>query len=73
MKSQVCAIIVVNYLLLGTIILQASAFKVLDHDLTVAESKKHDSWDKGEESDFFEHGEHEKGEKGEKGYESKHG
>lgn len=73
MRNQVCVFIVVNYLLVGSIILRAGAFKVLNHDLTVAESKKHDSWEKGEESDFFDHGEHEKGEKGDKGYESKHG
>lgn len=73
MKNRLCLFIFANCLLLGVTFLQANAFKVLDHDLTVAESKKHESWEKGGESEHHHHGEEEKGEKGEKGYESKHG
>lgn len=63
-----------NCLLLCVSFLQVSAFKVLNHDLTVSESKKHEKhWEKGGESDHHHHDEEEKGEKGEKGYESKHG
>lgn len=60
-------------LLLGVSVLQTSAFHVLEHDLEVAGSDKHEEWEKGDESDFFAEDEEEKGEKGEKGYESKHG
>lgn len=73
MKNRLCLFVVGNCLLLGVSILQASAFKVLDHDLAVAESKKHHEHEKGGESDFFHKGYEEKGEKGDKGYESKHG
>lgn len=73
MKKRLYLFIVANCLLFGVSFLQVNAFKVLNHDLTVAESKKHDSWEKGDESDFFEEESAEKGEKGDKGYESKHG
>lgn len=74
MKNRLYLFIIANCLLLGVSILQANAFKVLDYDLTVAESKKHEKhWEKGGESDFFHKGHEEKGEKGDKGYESKHG
>lgn len=62
-----------NLLLFGVSVLYANAFRVLDHDLEVAASGKHEEWEKGDESDFYEEDEGEKGEKGDKGYESKHG
>lgn len=62
-----------NFLLLGVSLYHANAFKVLDHDLDVAASGKHEEWEKGDESDYHGEEDSEKGEKGEKGYESKHG
>lgn len=55
---------------------RANAFRVLDHDLEVAASDKHEShgeWEKGDESDYYGEHDEKKGEKGEKGYDSKHG
>lgn len=62
-----------NCLLLGISLLQASAFKVVEHDLEVAESHHGKHWEKGGEHHHFGEEEEEKGEKGHKGYESKHG
>lgn len=62
-----------NLLLLGVSLWHANAFRVLDHDLEVAASGKHEAWEEGDEEDFYGEEESEKGEKGEKGYESKHG
>lgn len=73
MGNRLFLFIFANCLLLGVSFWQASAFKVLDYDLAVAGSDKHEEWEKGDESDFFGEEEDEKGEKGEKGYESKHG
>lgn len=73
MRNRIFLLIFANCLLLGVTFLQASAFKVFDHDLVVAGSDKHEEWEKGDESDFFAEEDDEKGEKGDKGYESKHG
>lgn len=73
MKNRLFLFIFVNCLLLGISFLQASAFKVIDHDLEVAASHKGHHWEKGGEHDHHHHEEEEKGEKGHKGYESKHG
>lgn len=73
MRNRLFLFIVVNCVLLGVRILRVNAFRVLDHDLEVAASEKHEEWEKGDESDFYGEDEESKGEKGEKGYESKHG
>lgn len=73
MKNRLFLFIFANCLLLCVSFLQASAFKVLDHDLEVAASHKHHSWEKGGESHHHGEEEEEKGEKGSKGYEEKHG
>lgn len=53
--------------------MQANSFKVVDFDLEVGASGKHEEWEKGDESDFFEGDEEKKGFKGEKGYKGEHG
>lgn len=74
MKNRLFLFIFVNCLIFGISFLQASAFKVIDHDLEVAASHKHGKhWEKGDEHHHFGEEEEEKGEKGHKGYESKHG
>lgn len=73
MKNQLLLFIVANCLLLVISFLQASAFKVVDHDLEVAASHKGHHYEKGDEHHHFGEEEEEKGEKGHKGYESKHG
>lgn len=73
MGNRLFLFIFANCLLLSVSFLQASAFKVLDHDLEVAASKKESSWEKGGEADHHSEEEGKKGGKGEKGYESKHG
>lgn len=73
MKDQLILFIVANCLLLAVSVLQASAFKVVNHDLDVAETGKEQSFEKGGEAGHHSAGEEAKGEKGEKGYESKHG
>lgn len=71
-NNRLFLFIFANCLLLGVSFLQASAFKVVNHDLEVAASHKHHH-EKGHKSDFFGEEEEEKGEKSSKGYESKHG
>lgn len=63
--SAICAF-------LGVIILQSDAFKVIEHDLAVAESKHHEH-EKGHEADHFDKHSEEKGEKHSKEFEAKHG
>lgn len=74
MKNQLFLFLVANCLLLLISFLQASAFKVVDHDLETAASKGHSKhWEKGDEHHHYGEEEEEKGEKGHKGYDSKHG
>lgn len=73
MRNRLFLLLFANGLLLSVSFLQVNSFKVVEHDLEVAGSKKEEEWEKGDESDFFGESEEEKGEKGDKGYESKHG
>lgn len=73
MRNRLFLFIFVNCLVFCVFVLRANAYRVLDHDLEVAASGKHEEWEKGDESDYYGENEHKKGEKGEKGYESKHG
>lgn len=74
MGNRLFLFIFVNCLLLGVRFLNANAYKVVDYDLEVAASDKHEKkHEEGHEEDHYGEHEEKKGEKGEKGYESKHG
>lgn len=73
MGNRLILFVFANCLLFGVRVLHANAFRVLDHDLEVAASGKHEEWEKGDEEDYYGENDEEKGGKGEKGYESKHG
>lgn len=72
MGSRIRFLILTSFVVFCVSLLQVNAFKVIDHDLEVAASDKHE-WEKGDESDFFGEDHEEKGHKAEKGYEDKNG
>lgn len=73
MGSQIRLVLLSCFVVFCVSLLHVNAYKVIDHDLEVAASGKHEEWEKGDEADFHEQESEEKGHKGEKGYESKHG
>lgn len=73
MGSQIRLVLLSCFVIICVSLLRVNAYKVIDHDLEVAASGKHEEWEKGDEADFHEQDSEEKGHKGEKGYESKHG
>lgn len=72
MASGVRLLLLSCFVIFCVSLLRVNGFKVVDHDLEVAASDKHE-WEKGDESDFFGEDHEEKGHKAEKGYEDKHG
>lgn len=50
----------------------SDGYKVVEHDLDVAASDKHE-WEKGDDEDHYYEEHDEKGEKGKKGYKGEHG
>lgn len=73
MGSQIRLVLLSCFVVFFVSLLHVNAYKVIDHDLEVAASGKHEEWEKGDEADFHDQESEEKGHKGEKGYESKHG
>lgn len=73
MRSRLIFCVFAHYVVFGLLSIQANSFKVVDFDLEVGASGKHEEWEKGDESDFYEGDEEKKGFKGEKGYEGEHG
>lgn len=72
MGSRIRFLLLACFVVFCVSLLNVNAFKVIDHDLDVAASHKHE-YEKGDESDYFAEDHDEKGHKAEKGYEDEHG
>lgn len=73
MRSQLFLFIFANLLLFDVCFIRTRGFKVVDHDLEVAGSEKHEKeWEEDDEEDFFSKKEEKKGGDSKKGWDEEH-
>lgn len=73
MRSQLFLFIFANLLLFDVFLIHTESFKVVDHDLEVAGSEKHEAeYEEGHKKDFFDEEEDKKGGDSKKGWDEEH-